>query len=423
LSKLLIDEYPLVVLPSLAKAIGLSEAIFIQQLHYWLEKSGHERDSRRWVYNTYADWATQFPWWNPGSIRRIIGRLRKLGIVLVTDAYNSSPIDKTLWYTIDHEALGTVTDESDEAPGSVSEPFEEPIDPPEEPVNPPVETPTVENDSPCVPKVQTSCTQGTEDVYREYRPSVPKARSNNQRLPTETIPETTPKREEKAAEDKQRTSADRCSPLPLDDLQSALCSVLKKDYALLPQRKKSALDDAARLLHGQGITAEQVQDFPSFWQDVQPLGPVICATTPHLNQVLEFMTACLEWRQAQRQRAEEAELALQEVRDRRLAYERSHPDLSAFPTGDIPEEVQGWWDQLLSEMQTSLQPAVFDRWLEQARLIDTGEGILTILVPDELRQQWLELRFNDQLHQRLLRIADQDLRLRYVLQEHLEEDP
>ena len=35
-SKLLIDEPPLQVLPSLALKIGLNEAIILQQVHYWL---------------------------------------------------------------------------------------------------------------------------------------------------------------------------------------------------------------------------------------------------------------------------------------------------------------------------------------------------------------------------------------------------
>jgi len=54
--KLLINENPLQVLPGLAKMIGLNEAIFLQQLHYWLDKSAHNLDERRWIYNTAAGW-------------------------------------------------------------------------------------------------------------------------------------------------------------------------------------------------------------------------------------------------------------------------------------------------------------------------------------------------------------------------------
>ena len=60
-SRLLITEPPLLVLPSLAIAIGLNEAIFLQQLHYWLQQAGKERDGRRWIYNTYDEWHAPAP--------------------------------------------------------------------------------------------------------------------------------------------------------------------------------------------------------------------------------------------------------------------------------------------------------------------------------------------------------------------------
>ena len=37
MSNLLIEEPPLQVLPSLALAVGLNEAIILQQMHYWLK--------------------------------------------------------------------------------------------------------------------------------------------------------------------------------------------------------------------------------------------------------------------------------------------------------------------------------------------------------------------------------------------------
>ena len=39
MSNLLLNEVPLMCQPSLATKIGLNEAIFIQQLHYWLNRS------------------------------------------------------------------------------------------------------------------------------------------------------------------------------------------------------------------------------------------------------------------------------------------------------------------------------------------------------------------------------------------------
>ena len=44
MSNLLIHEEPLLVLPGLASRIGLNEAIFLQQIHYWLNRSEHFYD-------------------------------------------------------------------------------------------------------------------------------------------------------------------------------------------------------------------------------------------------------------------------------------------------------------------------------------------------------------------------------------------
>lgn len=87
-----------------AVAIGLNEAIFIQQVHYWLKASKHEHDGRAWVYNTLDGWREQFPFWGLSTIRRTIDSLRKSGILL-TGNYNQTTSDRTLWYSIDYDVL------------------------------------------------------------------------------------------------------------------------------------------------------------------------------------------------------------------------------------------------------------------------------------------------------------------------------
>jgi hypothetical protein len=76
-SRLLLDEYPLMVLPKLATEIGLNEAIILQQVHYWLMQCGKERDGKVWVFNTYEDWQKQFPFFSLSTIRRTINKLEK----------------------------------------------------------------------------------------------------------------------------------------------------------------------------------------------------------------------------------------------------------------------------------------------------------------------------------------------------------
>ena len=104
MTRLLIDEPPLQVLPSLAVAIGLNEALVLQQFHYWLQRSQHEHDGRKWIYNTFEVWQQQFPFWSVRTIKTVIGNLEKTGLVL-TGNYNAHSWDRTKWYSIDYDKV------------------------------------------------------------------------------------------------------------------------------------------------------------------------------------------------------------------------------------------------------------------------------------------------------------------------------
>ena len=108
MSKLLLNEHPLMVMPKLAQAIGLNEAIILQQIHYWNEinKSTNKnlKDGHYWVFNSYDRWCDQFPFWSESTIRRAIKNLEKIGLVIVGN-YNKLKIDQTKWYRIDYKTL------------------------------------------------------------------------------------------------------------------------------------------------------------------------------------------------------------------------------------------------------------------------------------------------------------------------------
>jgi len=71
MSKLLINENPIMIQPTLVMKLGLNQAIIIQQVHYWLLKSPHIKDGKRWIYNSYKDWKQQFPFWSEKTISRV----------------------------------------------------------------------------------------------------------------------------------------------------------------------------------------------------------------------------------------------------------------------------------------------------------------------------------------------------------------
>lgn len=111
-SKYLINEDPIFFLPSLAVGIGLNEAILLQKIHGWLQCTPKEHVGRSWIYNTYKSWHEQLPFMSESTIKRAIKNLIDKGIV-ITENFNKSTFDKTLWYSIDYEKLNEIVEISD----------------------------------------------------------------------------------------------------------------------------------------------------------------------------------------------------------------------------------------------------------------------------------------------------------------------
>jgi len=104
-SSLLISESPLTVQPNLAVLIGLNEAIFLQQLQYWISREAGFCDQygRRWIYNTVKQWHVQFPFWSESTIKRIIKSLEDQKAMLSTVIGNS--YNKTKAYTVNYALI------------------------------------------------------------------------------------------------------------------------------------------------------------------------------------------------------------------------------------------------------------------------------------------------------------------------------
>lgn len=111
--KVLLNGQPVVIDRILARAIGLNQAIVLQQIHYWLEvnrRAGRNyHDGSYWTYSTMEEW-----WkrdfrhlWSYDTLCRIFSRLEDAGLLLVGN-YNQIRYDRTKWYTIDYERLEAV---------------------------------------------------------------------------------------------------------------------------------------------------------------------------------------------------------------------------------------------------------------------------------------------------------------------------
>ncbi len=96
--------HPLLIPPDLAKEIGLHEAVILQQIHYWLERSNHLINGCRWIYNTYQAWQQQFPFLSLSAIRKAIARLEGLNL-LKTERFDKQRWNQTKWYSINYQRL------------------------------------------------------------------------------------------------------------------------------------------------------------------------------------------------------------------------------------------------------------------------------------------------------------------------------
>ncbi|WP_202741509.1 hypothetical protein [Acinetobacter sp. 'aerobic (ED)'] len=118
MSKLLINESPLQVQPSLAMAIGLNEAILLQQLHYWLGASKYKKDDRIWIYNTYPEWLLQLKYMSISTLKRTIKSLKEQRLILV-ERFDKSKSNQVNYYSIDYDILSIVEENITQAIDSI----------------------------------------------------------------------------------------------------------------------------------------------------------------------------------------------------------------------------------------------------------------------------------------------------------------
>lgn len=85
----------------LAQAVGEKPAMFIHQLHYWLNRPrmGYMIDGQRFIKNTYEQWTgpENFPHWTVKTVQRVVKKLEENGLLVVTQLPSS--YDRTLFYT------------------------------------------------------------------------------------------------------------------------------------------------------------------------------------------------------------------------------------------------------------------------------------------------------------------------------------
>ena len=92
-------EDPIYVSPTLVKMFRPEAAIFLEKFHCWLQKSRTTADGQRWIQGNLDAWGKELPFLTPHTIRRIVKRFQKFGLLVV------SRHDGAEWYTLDYTEL------------------------------------------------------------------------------------------------------------------------------------------------------------------------------------------------------------------------------------------------------------------------------------------------------------------------------
>lgn len=103
---MLFVKRPLVVNPQLAASIGLNEAIVLQQVKYWTDRSEFKKDGLIWIYKTAEDWEIEFPFWSKPTIRRTLKSIEKMELIKSAKLHGfffKDTANQTLWYAINTE--------------------------------------------------------------------------------------------------------------------------------------------------------------------------------------------------------------------------------------------------------------------------------------------------------------------------------
>lgn len=102
----------LIVRKDLATAIGLNEAIILNQIHYWIQKNQNERhfkDGKYWMYETYEGWHEQIPFLSISTIKRTMKSLKDKQLI-ETQNFNKKNWDRTVWYSVNYEKIDESVD-------------------------------------------------------------------------------------------------------------------------------------------------------------------------------------------------------------------------------------------------------------------------------------------------------------------------
>ena len=105
-SQLLVqNDYPLIASPTLAKVLGIAASVFLQKLHYFLQRSDAKvHQNKKYFFHSLDRWVETLGFYSVSTIKRVIKQLKNEGILLVTKLSKNKWV-QTNSYSIDYRVL------------------------------------------------------------------------------------------------------------------------------------------------------------------------------------------------------------------------------------------------------------------------------------------------------------------------------
>lgn len=115
-SRIITSGTALVLCPKIKQHFGVSAALVLQQLHYWLSKENRsygviDENGYQWIRNTYEQWCDQIQVLTLSTLRRAFSTLEKSNIILsqrFTEKSRYSGGNQVKFYTINYDQLEAV---------------------------------------------------------------------------------------------------------------------------------------------------------------------------------------------------------------------------------------------------------------------------------------------------------------------------
>jgi hypothetical protein len=283
MGKLLLDESPLLVQQTLAAWIGLNEAIFIQQLHYILtqhDSMGKFADGKKWYRDKARDFSVKyFAFWDESIVKRIIANLRADGLLLARSDLNKNPQDRSLWYSINYDALDKIDSPVERISNKIGlRKKARQVRTEKEQANKSSDYTKVHNAT--MLDDSTLC----NDVPLQ---NVPLPQVQIVPTPKESLPK------DSRPKDKIPPKGANAANLS-QQMFSALANLVKYDLDLLGEKQRGQLNQAERKMRSKGYTPADLEEFGAWWYENDWRGKL--GQQPTLNQIREVWKQFLDWR-------------------------------------------------------------------------------------------------------------------------------